>query len=354
NAQDGVETTLTGRVTDNRGDAVNGASVALGVSADVAAKTAKTDRGGRFTMMVPPGNYQWRVTATGFSSFAQQGSLGTAPHQVNTTLEPASISETIIVTPTRAELRLQDAPASVSVLDAKDLTTAAAQTLDDLLRQIPGFSIFRRSSSIVANPTTQGVSLRGTGASGSSRTLVLADGVPRNVAFGGRIYWDRLARAAVERIELVRGGSSDLYGSDALSGVIHVLTNEPRQNVISAESSYGTRETADVTFFGSQKSRGFGASVSGEAFRTDGYFIIAPQIRGAADEEASSKHRAITLRLSQDWSARNRIFARGSLFDEDRHNGTKLQRNDTATESLATGARFHTSDGSNWDVTLFG
>src|SRR5207248_10498931 len=116
---------------------------------------------------------------------------------------------------------------SVSVIDAKDADHAAAQTVDDLLRQVPGFSIFRRSSSIVANPTTQGVSLRGAGASGASRTLVLTDGVPLNDAFGGWVYWDRVPRAAIDRIELVRGGSSDLYGSDATSGVINLLTRPP-------------------------------------------------------------------------------------------------------------------------------
>src|ERR671931_636430 len=98
-----------------------------------------------------------------------------------------------------AEIRLVDAPSSVSVMDSQDIGSAGAQTIDDLLRQIPGFSIFRRSSSIVANPTTQGVSLRGAGASGASRTLVLSDGVPLNDAFGGWVYWDRVPRNAIDR-----------------------------------------------------------------------------------------------------------------------------------------------------------
>jgi outer membrane cobalamin receptor len=116
------------------------------------------------------------------------------------------------VTPARTEQRLGDLPASVTILDSRDASQAAAQTVDDLLRQVPGFSIFRRSSSLVANPTTQGVSLRGAGASGSSRTLVLSDGLPLNDPFGGWVYWDRIPRASIDHIEVVRGGSSDLYG----------------------------------------------------------------------------------------------------------------------------------------------
>jgi outer membrane cobalamin receptor len=84
----------------------------------------------------------------------------------------------------------------------------------------------------VANPTTQGVSLRGAGASGSSRTLVLSDGLPLNDPFGGWVYWDRIPRASIDHIEVVRGGSSDLYGSDALSGVINVISRSTVSNGI--------------------------------------------------------------------------------------------------------------------------
>ncbi len=352
NAQSGGGSTITGRVTDSRGDAVSGASVVL-TAANAAMIAAKTGGDGRFAISTAPGDYELRVSADGFNGFIKRVKLGDQPSQISITLEPAAVSETVTVTPARTELRLAVAPASVSVLDAKDVSNAAAQTFDDLLRQIPGFSIFRRSSSVVANPTTQGVSLRGAGASGASRTLVLSDGVPLNDAFGGWVYWDRVPRAAVDRVELVRGGSSDLYGSDALSGVINVISRPPSHRVINAEAGYGNRGAADVTFFAGDKWKSFSASVAGEAFRTDGYFIIAPEIRGAADDLAASKHRALTLRLTNEWNATNAVFVRGSLFDEDRRNGTKVQTNDTALESLAAGGRFRTADGSDWNLTLF-
>jgi outer membrane receptor protein involved in Fe transport len=352
---------LSGRVTDKQGDAIKSAQVTL-TPGDPNSVSTTTDDNGKFAFpSVPPGDHELRVVATGFSSSSQRLNLSSASGPgsefvVNVTLDPARISESITVTPARAEIRLSDAPASVSVLDSQDISNAAAQTLDDLLRQVPGFSIFRRSSSIVANPTTQGVSLRGAGASGASRTLVLTDGVPLNDAFGGWVYWDRVARASIDRIELVRGGSSDLYGSDALSGVINLLTRPPSRAVIDAEAGYGTRDTGDVTFFAGERWKGFGFAVSGDALWTDGYFIIAPELRGAADEEAASKHRLITFRLDYSWAGlnpENAIFARGSLFDEDRRNGTMLQRNDTATESAVVGGKVRTSDGSNWNMAVF-
>ena len=344
NAQTQME--LTGRITDSRGAAVSNARIVAGANA------ANTDDNGQFTLKLLPGTYELRVSAAGFAVYKQQLSFSTAT-SLNITMEPASLADTVTVTPARAEIRLSDAPTSVSVLDSKDLSNAAAQTVDDLLRQIPGFSIFRRSSSLVANPTTQGVSLRGAGATGASRTLVMADGVPLNDAFGGWVYWDRVPRAAIDRVEVVRGGSSDLYGSDALSGVINLLTKPSAKNIFNAEMSYGTRDTYDVSSFVATQRRKFSFALAQESVGTDGYFIVAPELRGAADARAASNHSSGFLRLGYDFTPENSIFARGALFREDRNNGTVLQVNDTRSESLVGGGRFRTGDGSNWNLTVF-
>ena len=92
---------------------------------------------------------------------------------------------------------------------------------DDVLRQIPTFSLFRRTSSLASHPTTQGVSLRGIGPSGVSRTLVLLDGVPFNDPFGGWVYWSRVPLERADRIEVVDSSSSSLYGNYAMGGVIN-------------------------------------------------------------------------------------------------------------------------------------
>ncbi|HKX31304.1 MAG TPA: TonB-dependent receptor, partial [Blastocatellia bacterium] len=348
---------VSGRVLDQRGDSIGGARVnALGQANWPSLGTGQmttTDGNGNFRLSLSQGQYELRVTASGFASQTRRLEVGESPLQIQVTLEPGRFAEELTVTPARTEIRMSEAPASVSVLDSQDVTRAGAQTIDDLLRQVPGFSIFRRSSSLVANPTTQGVSLRGAGASGASRTLVLTDGIPLNDAFGGWVYWDRVARTSIDRVELVRGGASDLYGSDALSGVINVLTRPPSQSVVNAEASYGARDTSDVSFFASQPWKGVGVAVSGEALRTDGYFIIAPELRGRADERAGSRHRLLNLRLDHNWKTDQSVFIRGSLFDEDRQNGTQLQRNDTATESVAVGGRWKTPDGSLWNLALF-
>ena len=73
----------------------------------------------------------------------------------------------------------------------EELQDRAPRTLDELLASDPSFSLYRRQSSVFGNPTSAGVSLRNTGATAASRTLVLLDGIPQNDPFGGWVYWAR-------------------------------------------------------------------------------------------------------------------------------------------------------------------
>ena len=159
---------------------------------------------------------------------------------------PAVRLDPVIVTVTRIEQRAGDAPADVTVLTREDIDHSPSQTLDDLLRQVPGFSLFRRSSSLVAHPTTQGVSLRGIGPSGTSRALVLLDGVPINDPFGGWVYWDRIPLQGIEQVEVVRGGGSSAWGNYALGGVINIITRKPAERAALFDGSYGNHNTLNV------------------------------------------------------------------------------------------------------------
>ena len=133
----------------------------------------------------------------------------------------------VTVTPARTDLVTGGLPTSVTVVDRTQLDSSPAVTADDVLRQVPSFSLFRRTSSLSSHPTAQGVSLRGIGPSGVSRTLVLLDGVPFNDPFGGWVYWTRVPMIGVNRIEIVEDTSSSLYGNYAMGGVINIVSEEP-------------------------------------------------------------------------------------------------------------------------------
>ena len=318
---------LRGAVRDRSGAAVAGAEVTFHSSR--LDTSARTDRDGSFDMAVPDSRGRVTVSAVGFASAEQEWTATTS--ELDLVLQPASVEEQIVVSATRTEMKLSDVPGSAVLLDQEGMRANPAVTLDDMLRQVPGFTLFRRSSSRVANPTSQGVSLRGLGASGPSRALVLEDGVPIVDPFGGWVYWDRIPRAELATVEVFRGGASNLYGNDALGGVIQFVTRTPTQTVASVDVSYGNENTPDLSAWaGSTISRwDFGAGV--DMSRTDGYILVPSFQRGAVDTAANSKHATVDASLGYKISSTGRAFLRGTFFDEARNNGTPTTTNSTGT-----------------------
>jgi outer membrane receptor protein involved in Fe transport len=248
-------------------------------------------------------------------------------------LQPASFADSIVVTADPGGSRLPSA-ASATVLTSAELTNAASPVLDDVLRQTPGFTLFRRASSRTANPTTQGVTLRGVSGSGASRTLVLADGVPLNDPFGSWVYWNRVPLAAVDRVEVVRGGAGDLYGADALGGVIQVLTFSPSRPRLRATVDGGSHSTGRASLFGGTVLNNWTVTAAGEWVGTDGVLTIDPTIAGPVDTPADSDYRTgfASFGTSREkWRASVRL----SGYSEDRNNGTVVQLNTTDWRQLS-------------------
>ncbi len=220
------------------------------------------------------------------------------------------------------------------MLDRREIAETPGVNIDDRLRQVPGFTLFRRSSSLVANPTTQGVSLRGTGSSGASRTLVLWDGIPLNDPFGGWVYWDRVPPDEIDRIEVSRGASTSVFGDRAMGGAIAIFSREPERGTVRLAYEGGNENTHEVSVGGSHLIRKFGVSGEVRAFTTDGYFIVPASLRGPIDTPAAVDFVAGNLRFDI-LGARQRLFAKLDILAEDRANGTFLQRNSTSLGTLS-------------------
>src|SRR5262249_20953654 len=154
---------------------------------------------------------------------------------------------------------------------------------DDVLRQVPTFSLFRRSSSLSSHPTSQGVSLRGIGPSGVSRTLVLLDDVPFNDPFGGWVYWTRVPLESTDRVEVVDGSASTLYGDYAMGGVINIVTSRPIRRTVEVKPQFGNRGSPKFDFFGSDVWGPLGVAVEGSVFDTDGFPNVVRTERGLVD-----------------------------------------------------------------------
>jgi len=322
---------VTGHVADPTGAPVAAAVHAGSADGPV---VARSDQRGGFTLDLDPVPADGVVVvADGFAAARVGADALQAGRPVSVVLRPAALSEHVTVTAGRRELRGADTPAATTVVTSSELLSAAATTVDDALRYTPGFTLFRRSSSRAANPTTQGVTLRGLSASGASRTLVLADGVPLNDAFGGWVYWSRVPQAAIERVEIVRGATSDLYGADAVGGVIQVVPADVRRTRARMSLEGGSLGTSRASGFGSYDRGHFGIGIGAEHFDTEGAPIIAEDVRGPIDTPAGVTASSWLVNAAWTAPAAQAPLASISLrvqgFDEDRTNGTPLQTNDT-------------------------
>ncbi|HEY6807057.1 MAG TPA: TonB-dependent receptor [Pyrinomonadaceae bacterium] len=336
---------------DANGSPINAAEVVLKLDQKIVSRTL-TDDLGRFEFNTEPrSNLSLDISASGFSTTHANVDQSTPLRIV---LTPASVSANVTVTATRTTTRISETGASVVQLNSTDLHSTAAITLDDSLRQVAGFSLFRRSGSRTANPTSQGVSLRATGASGASRALVLADGVPLNDPFGGWIYWDRVPRESISEVEVLLGGASHLYGSAALGGVIDVTTKHPTTNTISLNASYGNENTPSASIFAGGTKHGWSGSVAAETFRTNGYILVPVNERGSIDTPAGTRDSAINLRVEKQLNETAQIFGTASFFGEARENGTPLQTNRTHLRQFALGALWQPAKAGSFTLRSYG
>ena len=252
-------------------------------------------------------------------------------------LAPAADTEQVTVTAYRTPLGSLESPASTRELSQTALNTTAAITLDGKMRQLPGVELFRRSSSLVANPSSQGLSLRALGSTAASRTLITEDDVPLNDPFAGWIHWQEQPELSINRIELVRGGASDLYGSSAIGGVVNIVPTRPASNFAELRSSYGAEETYDNSLLLQTKFGPWGLLAAGGVIATDGYIQEAPFQRGPVDLP-SDVHSQNGLVLAEHVQGPLRLFVRTNGFNDARNNGTPDQTNATRVWRYSTGS----------------
>src|SRR5579864_7113531 len=338
---------VEGTVRDATGAVIADASVV--VSSGSYRVSANTDAGGHFlfaTVPISAGSVE--VTREGFTSVHQLWNTGaTAAVSLEIVMQPASANEEVTVSAARTEVRLSETPGSTILLNTTDVVATPALRVDDVLRQVPGFSLFRRTDSRTANASNQGVSLRGLGGTAASRALVLDDGLPLVDAFGGWVYWDRVPRASLASVEVFRGGASNLYGSDALGGVVQFMTRQPEERpAFTLETSYGNERTPDLSAWTGARVGRWDLSLASEMFRTDGYIVVPTYQRGRVDTVANSEDATVELTIGHRLGEKGRIFGRGSFYTEFRNNGTPIQTNDTRLGEGAVGLdqQFGSSD----------
>ncbi|MEM8798468.1 MAG: TonB-dependent receptor, partial [Pseudomonadota bacterium] len=223
---------------------------------------------------------------------------------------------------------------SRQALTGDDLLANPALTLDDILRRAGGFSLFRRTSSRVANPTIQGPSLRNFAPNGAGRALVLRDGVPQNDPFGGWVYWGALPGAQFGRVGLLPGQGAADYGNGALTGAILLDTRGTAERG-AFRLAGGTLDSADgfgmlsIDLGPHSAPRRTSLSVTGFGITSDGHLLVSPEIAGPADVTASLDSFGANATLAHKLPTGIEASFHIAGYHEERTNGFDLAPNST-------------------------
>jgi vitamin B12 transporter len=244
-------------------------------------------------------------------------------------LPPAPPQAAIIVTGRALPEAKAERVYAVEQIGRRQIELSPSHELDQLLKDIPGVQLFRRSDARSGHPTSQGVTLRALGGNASSRALLILDGVPQSDPFGGWVNWPAYNPDDLAGIRVVRGGGSVANGPGSLAGTIEMTSRA--DSGVSGEIDGGSRQSVDAHARIGMIAGSSIISLSGQGGRSDGFVPITEETRGPADERARYR----------EWSGRGRWIApvgtatelqanlsgfhdwrtRGTDFTENRTNG---------------------------------
>ena len=158
---------------------------------------------------------------------------------------PLAVQEldSVVVAASRSETRVEDMPLHTTVITQEEIRQSPAQSLDQLLRNVPGFN-FSGIPAAQSDPTGQSTKLRGLG---NAKVLMLLDGVPIHDPFYLTTQWLKVPLSTIARVEIVRGGNSSLWGNMAVGGVVNIVTRRVTDNAGEVSLSAGNQGTSNVS-----------------------------------------------------------------------------------------------------------
>ena len=216
--------------------------------------------------------------------------------------------DSVVVTATRTERRADDVAVPVSAIGQQEIESRGAARVTDLLANQPGLTI--------NNDHGSGLQMRGLG---PEYTLILLDGEPIVGRTAGTLDLDRLTTANVERIEVVRGPTSSLYGSEALAGVVNLITDRPDAPLGGqVRTRYGTHGTVDLSARLEGERGPWQGSVFVDRYRMGGYDLspgtLAPTRPGYVDYTAQARGQ-YEASSSTTLSLRGRLATQSQNYD---------------------------------------
>jgi len=242
-------------------------------------------------------------------------------------LPPEPQRPAIVVTATALPDPAAERAYSVETIDKKRLWNAPSTQLDQVLKDVPGLQLFRRSDARSGHPTSQGVTLRALGGNASSRALLVLDGVPQTDPFGGWVNWPAYDPISLSEVRVVRGGGSVANGPGALAGTIEMRSRVAED--LSGGLEVGSRESVEARLFAGLPLGGGTMGISARGARGDGFIPITAGTRGPVDRTAPYKEASVRAYWSVPIGPDVDIQASGLGFVDRRDRGVDFTGNRT-------------------------
>ena len=261
--------------------------------------------------------------------------------------EAISLGE-IVVTATRRPIALRDAPANVTVLGKDDIANSPARTADDLLESVVGVDTLE---SDLTEKTKRSVRLRGVPDQG--KTLVLLDGMPLNWPIHGDVDWNAVPLESIDRIEVVRGPVSSLYGSHAMGGVIQILTRPPGEGFDgNFTQSYGSLDTWTSALNLGGRDGDVGYCLHGRYINSDGYYSSPDPLTRYSTRNARETYN-LGGRLYWFPDDDSSLTLGGLVSDSDRNRGREFDNSHRQTAGSYLTYNRNADEGIDWLSTIY-
>jgi iron complex outermembrane receptor protein len=346
---------IYGKITDKTsGKKLTGVNITV----NHGEKGSSSDQQGNYNLLLDKGTYQIVFSHVGYEDYVLFIHTNKKNHEYNINLIPKNLSvEEVVITASRTAEYKTEVPGRIDVISPKAIGASAAQNADNLLSQTSGITV-DRSMGIFGKSV---VSIRGVTGSEQGRVLVMQNGIPINKTDGGSVNWNRFMVNNIEKIEVFKGPGSSIFGSNAMGGVINIITTKNLDNGINgmAGLDYGTYNTfgQKISLNGklNEGQKGFYWDLNAFNRNSDGYITLIEKAMDEYTIKSGLKEKGINVRIGYDVSKHNLIELEYNFYDDKRGQGEKIKEEQTRDHDTHY-LRAHWKAGSGflkWNISTY-
>jgi len=317
------QVSLKGKITDmSTGNVLHGATINI---KQLNITTTTDINGNYFFSDIKAGTYLIKASFVGFRDSSLSITTVSGTYNQDFKLYSKSIAmDSVIITATLTEKNIKDLPASIGIVTREQMQALPAISADEYLNSIPNIDVTRHYGIFYK---TGDITMRGLNR--NVYTLLLIDGIPASVMDGGATNWNRINIDNIQKIEIIKGPNSSLYGSNAMGGVINIITRHPSSPFnVEASTFYGTYNTygGNLNLNGSniKNDKGFYWMADGYTRQSNGYVLYPDSTADSTDVRTYLKDYDAALRAGYRFNKNNNLEVEVDVSDETLGGGKKI------------------------------